>query len=343
MTKKSEPHTKEFPRIRRYASIWSRVSKETFQIAYDGEALSSGAMDVYELAPALLSIGDLVKSSNAVLNGDRATVTVSVESDFKKGSFEVSLILDQSLVDQVKAFLPGHDALGASALVSILFGTITKGEKVVSSLFRLLKLLKGEKPKEIIRNDTSGITVIVTGDGNKIDVASDAFKVYEHTKSRHAAEKVLAPVATPGISKFEARRDGQVTERFDKEDLPAIFDGDVVSLVEAPEDVTTSTREALLKVIKPNFEKGQWGFDDGSSRFGAKMEDKEFVAKVNAREIAFYSGDVLKVRLRTEQSMDAPGKIRTVHAIEEVLEYNPKFTQSRLELPSPEGPKLLGE
>ena len=96
--------------------------------------------------------------------------------------------------------------------------------------------------------------------------------------------------------------------------------------------MTTNVRESLVKVVRPNFEKGQWGFDDGSARFGAKMEDKAFLARVAAREIAFHSGDVLKVRLRTEQAMESPGKIRTTQAIEEVLEYNPSSTQSRLAL-----------
>jgi len=87
------------------------MSQETFQVAYDGESVVNGSMDVYVLAPALLSLGELVKVTNEVLNGNSATASLRVESDFRTGSFEVSLILSHTLLESVKGLFlisPGH-------------------------------------------------------------------------------------------------------------------------------------------------------------------------------------------------------------------------------------------
>ena len=92
------------------------MSIADFQIAYDGEAVRAGSMDVRDLAPALLAVGDLVSQANVILNGDRATASVRVESDFKRSSFEISLLLHQSLIDQARGLFK-HTVVDADTLV----------------------------------------------------------------------------------------------------------------------------------------------------------------------------------------------------------------------------------
>lgn len=66
------------------------VSKTRFSIAYDGPAVESGAMDVRDLAPALLAVGQLFDAANSVLNEQRTTIGVNVQAT-ARGSFEVVL------------------------------------------------------------------------------------------------------------------------------------------------------------------------------------------------------------------------------------------------------------
>jgi hypothetical protein len=75
----------------------NEANEVSAQIAYDGEALRAGSMDVRELAPALLAIGDLLQQANRVLNDDKASLAVKVRSDFTRGSFELSFEMIQAL------------------------------------------------------------------------------------------------------------------------------------------------------------------------------------------------------------------------------------------------------
>src|SRR5258707_6064900 len=87
------------------------MSKVTFQLRYDGPALSEHGMDVADLAPALLALGDLIKRVNATVNGDAAKVNLIVQSDFEHKCFQVSLELVQSILSTIGALLTDEHAL----------------------------------------------------------------------------------------------------------------------------------------------------------------------------------------------------------------------------------------
>ena len=313
------------------------MSKEQFELAYDGDAVRAG-MDVYELAPALLSVGDLVRDSNRYLNQDRAVVSVQVKSDFQRGSFEISLLLDQSLVEHAKEVLFGAAVIDAKTLIETIFGTAEKGGEIVMGILKLYKILKGEsiRPQQVIHNES---TTIIQYNGGQINVEPQTAQLYMNDVVRGEMDRVVRPLARPGIDTMEVRSKKKMVERISKDDLPQrVLTGETMELGDPAHRILTNTREARLRVIKANFEKGKWGFSDGTTKFGADIHDPIFQQRLNAREIGFYKGDVLRVLLETVQTLGDGGRFTTAYHIHHVLEYIPSLTQIPL-LPTPGGPQ----
>lgn len=293
------------------------MSEAKFQLAYDGEGVRRGSMDVYELAPALLAVGDLIRDTNEALNGKNTRVQVSVESDFRHGSFEVSFLLDQSLLQAAKDFLFAHGITDAAGIVKLIFGG-TSAAAVLAGLFKLYKALKGEKPIQITYNDNS-TTIIQTGSGTILrNVERITAQLYQNEKVRDATRRVLRPLAAQGIDTFEVREDGQVMERITRDDVGSFVDFQL-STPEAPAQLTV-TRHAILRVASVSFEKNKWRFSDGGPSFPADVNDKGFLQRLDTRVEGFYKGDLLRVELTTVQDT-CKGKLKATHSIDRVIEH----------------------
>jgi hypothetical protein len=109
-----------------------QMSQSRFQLVYEGPEVGSGSMDVSALGPALLSVGELIKASNFSLNGDQATVSIKVESTFKRGSFIIDLILDQNAKDAAAVVLPALATVPPDQLIHAIFGVAEKIKGVVT-------------------------------------------------------------------------------------------------------------------------------------------------------------------------------------------------------------------
>ena len=112
-----------------------------FAVSYEGPAFVDYTMEVRDLAPALLALGQALDRANALLNGDRASISLSIRAT-RPGSFEISLLLQQ-LLEGASDVLTGDFFTSAANLTEVVVG----GPLAGMGLFTVLKRLRGKKPR----------------------------------------------------------------------------------------------------------------------------------------------------------------------------------------------------
>jgi hypothetical protein len=99
------------------------------RIAYGGAAIENGAMDVRDLAPALIAFSDLIRQISDVI-GSEHNIKVMLNADsIRRGSFDITFLLDINILEQAKLFMSGAEESGLKDLMEVLGwgGTATAG------------------------------------------------------------------------------------------------------------------------------------------------------------------------------------------------------------------------
>ena len=303
------------------------MSKARFTVAYDGEALRDGSMDVRDLAPALLAIGQLFDAANTTLNGEQAKIAVNVQAT-NEGSFQIVLEVLQTWGQQAVALLSGDEVTAAIHLRDLLF----MGAGGVGGLFWAIKKLRGHKPDRVERVNDEYVR-LVFGDDD-IVVPMRVLRLYQDLAVRAAAERVVEPLRRPGIEKFEARENGEPAVVIEHDDVDA-FDTPEADEEELLDDVRRSAFSIVSLAFKDD---NKWRLHDGNTQISATIADEDFLRRVNANEIAFAKGDALICEVRVRQTQSAQG-LKTEYTVERVIEHKPAPRQLRLEIePSPTPP-----
>jgi hypothetical protein len=294
---------------------------ERFHVVYDGPALTEHRMDVRDLAPALVAFADLFTAANKEINGDAAEVRVQVNASFKAGSFGIDLVASQHLLSQIKDIFAGNGATAISNGWTILQIVGFTGGGLAGGLVGLLRLLKGRRPVKIEqKGDVATVWMTQT---ETIEVERDVIRLYRNSVVRTSLEKVVSPLEREGITDFGVVVNGQV--------VLDVHDDEVASFSAAASDadaeiVSDTTTRKMLQIESLAFKDGnKWRVHDGTATFHASIEDKEFLAKIDAGE-RFGKGDVL-VDLRQVQSI-VNAKLVNESIIVKVLEHRQPLQQS---------------
>lgn len=274
------------------------MSKESFRIVYDGEAVEAGAMDVRDLAPALLALGNLCQDANRILNGEKARISVQVRADIKKGSFEVNLDLVVSFYEMARALiLEGEIQDGAQILKTL---GIYAGTGI--GLFRLYKWLHGRKPKQIEPGENG--TVIIQVEDDSIEVPGSVHKLYEDSKTKRDLESFVRPLKREDIDRVAFRKGEEIQAEITREEEPyfASFS------LEDQEEVFEGISEGVYEIVQPSFTPDlKWRLSDGQRRFTATMVDEEFFRNVEQHEEGFFKGDLIRCEILTRSWMTERG------------------------------------
>lgn len=297
-----------------------------FTLTYDGPALRGHEMNVRDLAPAMLGVGEVFEALNRLYNGKAADVAVNVRAH-QPACFTVVFDVSQAIKSATE-FLAGTELTAALNLKDLLFGTGGVGV----GLILLVRRLRGRMP-ERVEKLTPGMFRLFL-EGEHYDVPLELLQAYKELSVRKALEKFITkPLAKPGIDVMKIESGGREIERVTEDEAPYFAAPDV------PDDVIIDdTRRAAYTISNLSFdEDGLWQLNDGSNPIRVSIEDTEFLRKVEADIIRFAKHDVLVCMVHFVQRRTAKGGVANEYTVVEVLEHIPAPRQLRFPEPE-EGP-----
>ena len=261
------------------------MSEAAFKLAYDGDAVANGEMDVADLAPALLGMAQLLKAAGRVVEGDSAQISVRVKTT-RDACFEVWLTLAVNHAGPAWTFLKSQDGQAAVGLLGVLGFLGLDVKTVGGGALGVVRWLKGRRPKRIsVGSDKVRLEV----DGDSIEVPDEVARVALDPSVRAALEKVISePLERDGISAVTLGVDagGQTIEKVEGSYFRAIPS-------EETDEFTSRYRKAF-SIVTLSFKPGQkWRLNDGRSNPLVAVSDADFQAKVDAGQESFAKGDIL--------------------------------------------------
>jgi len=296
------------------------MSTQRFSVKYEGGALRQGRMNVRDLAPALNSIGTLFEEAGYVAFGDRARIQVQVEAGFERGSFDIQLILDLVLGDTL---LTEEMRATAAELFRLVIG-----EQDFFGLLKLLKWLRGKKPKGAVRQE-DGTVQIVNQENQQVIVHNYVYNFYRNVTILRSVSQAVKPLENEGIDTIEFRVGKRVADRVTGEDLPYLLGGE-------EETVLSDTElETELDIVAAVFREGnKWRFSGVQGLFWASIHDPEFRKRIDTGE-EFSKGDRMSVQLRQIVKKMPDGSTKIDYSITKVRGHRKGPKQQSLPESSP--------
>lgn len=296
------------------------------RMRYDGPAVASHRMDVADLAPALLALGELCKLANRKFNGDRAAVRVLIHADAEHQCFELGFDLVQSLWTQALDWV-GNDQVHRTKELLEWLGILG----TVAGPLGLLQFLAWRKRRAVSRTETAlrdgrdVVIVHVEGDGNNVAVYREAYELAQTKPAVKHAKKLVEPLKQEGYEalEFDAKLKGREGKRIDKTQAEHIMRTEEPEEgeegVEAPQTIT-----AWVKVYSPVFDPNadHWRFQFGDSHPYMDISETD-IAEQALKRGGSSVDDAYKVRLEIRQSRTSDGGFKTKCKILEVLEFRP--------------------
>lgn len=296
---------------------YEEMPSTVFRLVYDGEAVRDGEMDVADLAPALLAVGQMAKAVGRAALGDNADVKVRVKT-LKEGSFDIWLDVGVTYWQQVRDILAGSDATAAVLLVTLLFGSPGSLTSAGLGVVKLVKRLKGQRPKQISKQPGGNVQVEI--DGETIEVPDMVLKLAYDPVVRAALDTMIAEqLAKNGIDSVELRRQGAENTRIEKSE------GDYFRMPSLSSDEEFETKHVkMFSIVSLSFKHGnKWKLSDGhGAAKSVVMLDDDFITRVDKSQIRFAKGDVLICDVREVTRQTATG-LKAEYQILRVIEHKP--------------------
>ena len=267
---------------------------ENFTVSFDGDPGSENVIAVDDLADALLGLSSAFKQTNAVLNGNSASVRLNARA-VSPGSFEVDLQLVQEIAANTIHVLSSSLVVSALNLRNILIA----GDGVIG----VIKRLAGSRPT-ITRFSDDEAEIRVNGD--TFNIHADTVQIFQNSDVRQSLGRFVKPL-NGEIDRISVRENNEDIILIDKDEV-SHFDFEDYTTADTHPHVTTSiTREPLSLVVprfKPDPRFNLWRLQLGESGTSTYLiTDKEFLTGVD-RGTKFGKGDILACDVRVTKTVN---------------------------------------
>ena len=297
----------------------------TFTIAYNGPALADGTMDVRELAPALMALGDLVSEANKIINDESSKIQVRIKADFQVGSFEISIEIIRTVLDQLSGMF-SSDHFDAKAILTVI--GLIPGLSGINAL-EVFRIIKGRKIESAERFEDDKVKIYYQDNSQPTIINQPVYNVFVNLNVQDSIQDLLKPLKTEGIDEFYTVEGNAKTNHIKKEDLQyyetPLYEEDKESTI------TEYSHEGLYKVITSHFEGHyKWRITDGSDKITASMKDEDFLGKISRNEVSIAKEDIFVFRINTKQWIGADGEPKTENEIVKVISHKKRPTQTEI-------------
>lgn len=297
------------------------MSVSHVRVIYDGPSVEDGEMDIAQLASSLLALGKLIESADAIITGESDRIRVRVQSDVRRGSFDVGITVDvNGAWDAAKTWILSPGGMATGFVLSALGLNAQTG---TVGVLQVVRWLKGRNVrKKIVLQD--GNTQLETDDGELLVVPAAVARLADDPQVRQPLERFTEPLRDDGIDEIRLEDGKGSGEAILASEAPS-FEANSAS-----EPTSTSRFTATYQIKRLYFEEGKkWRLSSGLQAIFAAIEDEHFWSRVGKSEESFTANDFLVCAVRMDQWL-GPSGLKTEYAVEQVIEHIPASRQTSL-------------
>jgi hypothetical protein len=275
-------------------------------------------VDIFDIAPILMSFGDLIRSANKVLGGEQE-IEVKVKP-FREGSWITEFIIYGKDVGNV---LINPYVVGTEALLGWLGITPQKAVKGVAGVVRFTK----GKVSNFTKSADGKTATYKNDDGESLEVSIAEHRLVQSPVIQaNYYESVIVPLDKfPSANAVSIGLEDQEFEKFTAADKPFFKEYLNTELLEDVDENISTLQGVYLKPKRGPYSGNEQDYSfimgENNVLWPVTIEDESFLGKLKSGDIRPYSQDVLKVNLRLTQKRDSTNKVLTSYSITEVLEY----------------------
>jgi hypothetical protein len=289
------------------------MSKVSFTFRYAGEAVDDGLIDVRDLAPALLAIGDLCEQANFQVNGDDSRASVQIRA-VAPGSFMVDFYLVVRILGAVRKLFSSEAIRSAREIFDLAKDAIETTRE-----------LKGRKVEEVTEL-TDGSKRLSFEHKHTLDLSPQLYALLSRRPVQDDLDGIVTPLRTEGIDRFEILEEGAVVETVSVEDIASF---ETLSAVfptqqeEPPAIIAPSKIQGSFKVVTVSMDaRKYWTLLNAGNFYNVKVDDKQLLALAREGHLGIEPGFIITAEIRSEIRF-VRGQPKAEHHLVKVISKKP--------------------